>query len=323
MKRILKALALFAAIAIAISLPVFAVVKRQDIYDWIRLRGYEPPKAVSKLASDDTMTPYATKVFYVNRPQIVSDKAEFSNACEQTEQSIVLGCYVSGAGIYLYKVSDKRLNGIIEVTAAHEMLHAAYDRLSSEERARVDDMISKAFKDLNNTRIKETIERYRKQDPSIVANELHSIMGTEVNKLPKELEQYYAKYFNDRSIVVSYSEAYESEFGARQAQVGRYDDELEAMKAQIEQSQTNLDQLSSALDDERKRVTALGDSGNTAAYNIAASAYNKQVAEYNVQARQLQQLIDEYNELVKKRNALAVEVQGLVEAIDSRPETIQ
>ena len=35
---------------------------------------------------------------------------------------------------YIYNVNDERLNGLKEVTAAHEMLHAAYERLPESDK---------------------------------------------------------------------------------------------------------------------------------------------------------------------------------------------
>lgn len=317
--RLFKRLLVGILIVLVIAIPAVAIINRQSIYDWIRLQGYEPPAEIVELASKNDMTEHGRKTFYINRPQILDDKAEFSNACEQTEQSIVLGCYINNTGIYLYRVKDKRLSGVVEVTAAHEMLHAAYDRLPQAERARIDALLQDAFKKVSSQRIKETVARYEKRDPSVVPSELHSILGTEVQNLPAELEAYYQQYFTDRSTVVAYSERYEAEFGNRQKQVEEYDDKLSAMKTTIETQQADIEQLSVALTQERKRVESLS---GTPSYALAASAYNKKVAEYNVRVREAQNIIDEYNELVKARNALAVEVQGLVDAIDSRPETL-
>src|SRR5690606_3442881 len=108
---------------------------------------------------------------------------------------IVLGCFVEGQGIYLYNVSDERLDGVKEVTAAHEVLHAGYSRLSSRDKARINHLLDQAFQANNDERIKETVETYRKRDPSIVSNELHSILATEARELPSELEEHYRRYF--------------------------------------------------------------------------------------------------------------------------------
>ena len=54
----------------------------------------------------------------------------------------MLGCYHSNQdGIFLYNVQDARLAGVQQVTAAHEMLHAAYDRLSTKDKNYVDGLL--------------------------------------------------------------------------------------------------------------------------------------------------------------------------------------
>ncbi len=116
-----------------------ALANRQGIYDWLRLRGYDPPSAVVKLADQDGMKDYTRHLFYLNRPQLLSDVSSFRQACTQSENTIVLGCYHPGEdGIYIYDVQDPKLSGVEQVTAAHEVLHAVYERLSDSDRQSLD-----------------------------------------------------------------------------------------------------------------------------------------------------------------------------------------
>ncbi len=104
---------------------------KQGLQDYYNLHNYQPPARMSEIATQDTFTDYGRKVFYVNYPSL-SDKAVFAQPCPSStrEQTIILGCYHGPqAGIFLLNVTDPRLNGVQQVTAAHEMLHAAYDRL--------------------------------------------------------------------------------------------------------------------------------------------------------------------------------------------------
>jgi hypothetical protein len=125
-KKIISLVILLAIVAF----PVVAIANVQAIEDWWNLRGYSPPAEIAKLAAEDTMTPKAQRLFYVNHPQLISDKAQFRQACPLSEQTIVLGCYyhIQGSikeGIALSDITDNRLNGVEEVTAAHETLHSA------------------------------------------------------------------------------------------------------------------------------------------------------------------------------------------------------
>src|SRR5690606_25698564 len=119
------------------------------------------------------------RLFYVHNPELLN-KVDFQGKCLHTEETIVLGCYITNSKIYVFDVSDERLHGVEEVTAAHEMLHAAYDRLNAKEKTRIDGMLSEVFNQSTDERLKATVESYRKRDPSVVPNELHSIIGTEI-----------------------------------------------------------------------------------------------------------------------------------------------
>src|SRR5690348_17199642 len=105
------------------------------VSDWLRLRNYQPDASVLTIADATSMTDRARHMFFINHPAL-QDKAAFHQSCPQyDEQTIVIGCYESGQrGIFVLKVDDQRLNGVEEVTAAHEMLHAAYERLSNSEQ---------------------------------------------------------------------------------------------------------------------------------------------------------------------------------------------
>lgn len=320
-KSFSRGLVTVVAISVAIALPVVAWLERYNIYDWWQLRNYSPPAAIAALAQQNTFTDYGRRLFYVNHPDL-EDRTEFSNNCPSQEETIVLGCYIQNKGIFLFDVTDKRLKGVEEVTAAHETLHAAYDRLSPSERTHVDEMINKAYAKVTNKRIRSTIESYKKNGAD-TTNELHSILGTEVRSLPAELEDYYRQYFADRKVVVGYSEKYENEFTSRQDQVAKYDKQLEQMKYEIDAQQTDVDTLYRSLTTQRAELEQLRTSNRVSEYNAKVDSFNSQVTQYNAMVAALKDTITEYNDIVAQRNKVAVEEQNLAKSIDSRPTTIQ
>lgn len=312
-------LAVFAAIMGGL---IYGLANLQAISDWLRLRNYDPPARIVKIADDTTMNSDTRRLFYVNHPEL-GDKVTFNQHCRTTEESIVLGCYIEGRGIFLLDVKEKRLSGVVEVTAAHEVLHAAYVRLSKNEREKIDRMTSEFFATLKNQRIRETVDNYRARDASIVPNELHSILGTEVRELSPDLEDYYEQYFNDRQRIVQFSEQYEQTFINLRAQVDQYDAQLMDLKSQIEASQAEIDAANNELQAERARLDQLLASGANEEYNDRVPGYNQQVAQYNRLINHTKQLISTYNSIVEKRNGLATVEQELVEAIDSTQLTTQ
>lgn len=309
----------FVTLGVLVATLVGAILYRQDISDYLRLRGYNPPPEVVQLADNTTLFDDSRRLFYVYRP-LLTDKEQFNEYCRDNnnEFTIVLGCYIDRQGIYLLDVEDSRLEGVEEVTAAHELLHAAYARLSSKERQWVDGMLEETYAGVTNQRIKDTVEQYRKQDASIVNNELHSILATELRVLPPTLETYYARYFSDRLKVVAYSEKYEQAFIDRRNQIRAYDDQLTDLKSQIETLQASLAQAGEELKAQRNQMNALRSSGQTQAYNEQVPIYNAKVNKYNRDIDELSALIVQYNDIVQKRNEVASEEAELVEAIDSR-----
>jgi hypothetical protein len=269
-----------AATAILVAMPVLVIWQHQAVYDSFRLRGYVAPDKVVQLATDTGMRDLTRRIFYVYHPSI-EDKAPFNKNCKSSEQTIVLGCYVDGKGIYLLSVTDDRLNGVEQVTAAHETLHAVYARLNSKERAKVDVMTAEAFSKLNDQRIKDTIDLYKKQDPSVVPNELHSILGTEVRLLPADLEAYYSRYFSNRTKVVGFSEQYEQAFTDRKNQIVDYDAQLLSLKTEIDNLQSSLSKQATTLSSERERLGKLRSNGQIDAYNAAVPGFNQKVNTYN------------------------------------------
>lgn len=293
------------------------IANQQAIRDWLKLHDYRAPASVSQLASEDTMTAEAQHLFYVNHPDITNGSA-FSQHCPSgSEKTVVLGCYVGDdAGIYIYAVTDPRLSGVEQVTAAHEMLHAAYRRLSTTERNKVDAMLLDYYQhDLTDQRIKDTIAAYRKSEPHDVVNEMHSVFGTEIANLPAPLEQYYRQYFTDRARVTAYTAQYQAEFTSRQQAVAVYDTQLAGLKAQIDADQAQLDQRLSALNAQNQQLQTERSSGDVAAYNSGVAGYNASADAYNNLLATTKDLINQYNDIVTKRNAVALEEQQLVQAL--------
>jgi hypothetical protein len=312
---------LFARIfGISLTLSVFGsaiwlVLNLQPALDWWRLRSYDPPQAIVQLATDSSMSTEGTRLFFIHEPELLT-KQNFSGKCNITEETIVLGCYLSRQKIYILDVEDQRLEGVKQVTAAHEMLHAAYDRLSGAERTRIDELLMAHYESMVDERLISTINSYRARDPSIVPNELHSILGTEVRDLPSSLEDYYSRYFEDRFIVVSYAEAYEAEFRKLKDQIAMYDERLASLTAIINEKETQISQLGVALQQELLQLDRLRI--DTEAYNSAVPIFNEKVNTYNSIIASLEISVNTYNDIVQARNAIATEEKVLIEAIDTR-----
>lgn len=294
-------------------------VERQQVADWFRLRNYTAPSDIAKLATDDTMTDLARHYFYINHP-VLEGKQSFNEHCsDKSEETAVLGCYHGNRqGIYLYAVTDERLNGVRQVTAAHEMLHQAYDRLSTKDRNHVDQLTMNYYStQLQDETIKTKIDNYKKQGADI-ANEMHSIFGTEVANLPKELEDYYKQYFTDRQKIVTFAQSYQAEFTRRKEQVEAYDGQLAGLKARIDNNKGDLNAELKELNSKEKQISQDAADHNQAQYDADVQSYNALVEAYNRKLADTHSLIEQYNRIVAERNDIAVQEQQLQEALDSR-----
>ncbi|HEX8182352.1 MAG TPA: hypothetical protein VF575_02005 [Candidatus Saccharimonadales bacterium] len=299
--------------------------QQQAIRDWMRLYNYQPAASISQLANQLQFTPQARKLFYVNHPQL-EDRTAFNAACSKDdEHTIILGCYHPvDRGIYIYKVTDARLTGVSQVTAAHEMLHAAYDRLSGRERQRVDTMLQDFYQNkLQSERIKTIIGAYTKSEPNDVVNEMHAIFGTEIVELPGELETYYQQYFQDRSVVTAYAATYQAEFTSRQTQVSSYDKDLQILRQQIDANKIKLETQESKISVLRSQLETSRNAGDIATYNQYVPIYNAQIDAYNNLITMTKSSVARYNQLVQDRNAVALQVADLARSIDSSLQAIE
>lgn len=244
----------------AIILTVLVIFNRQYILDQIAAWGFRPSVAIQSLADRSGMDDGGKFYFYASQP-VIDDAAEFNRVCMQSEEkTAVLGCYADGR-IYIYNVTNKQLDGIQEVTAAHEMLHAAYVRLSEDERTRLNTLLENEYKKLqNDNTLSERLGYYARTEPGERDNELHSIIGTEVASLSPDLETYYKQYFANRGKVVALFNQYNAIFT---------------------DLQNKADQLSSQLSNLATTINA-----EVAAYNADISALNTDIATFNARAKQ-------------------------------------
>ena len=303
--------------AIIIAVVIIGIRFTQDLQDWGKLLYYQPSPAIARLATTTTMTDTGRKLFYVNQPTIEGHKSSL-NLCKSTEHTIILGCYVPSKGIFLQEVTDPRLQGVMEVTAAHEMLHVAYQRMTLLEQTQINQRLQSALEKLQNPRIIKLVETYRSQDPRSVDNELHSILGTEVLNLSPDLEAHYRKYFTDRSAIVVLSEKYEQVFTALRNKAKTLNAQLGERKLALERLAEQVKQEATSIDSERTNLQSSGTSNSQSDYNSRVSNFNDRVNGYNQIVARLREQTETYNQMVTEHNSIALEEKSLVESLENK-----
>lgn len=223
-------------ISLSISVLLLALgilLYKQTVVDWITVWQFQPSSEVATLADRSSMSDHGRFYLYASQAQI-DDRTAFNAHCASlVEKTTVLGCYAANR-IYIYDVRDERLSGVKEVTAAHEMLHAAYQRLSQKEKQRINQLVEQAATGVNDEKLAARLALYDKTEPGERLNELHSILGTEMAQLPEPLEAHYRQYFVDRQKVVALSAAYEAVFTALEQQQRSLVAELNQLSLAIE-----------------------------------------------------------------------------------------
>ena len=302
------------------SVAIWLVSHQQYVIDQIAVWQYHPSLQVATLAERDTLTSDATFVFNASQP-VVEDAASFNKDCINTEQgSAILGCYV-GNRMYIYNVTDPQLDGIQEATAAHEMLHAEYQRLSAAERTKVNALVEAEYVKLkDNPDFSDRMALYARTEPGQRDNELHSIIGTEVSQLSPELEAYYGTYFKDRQAVVKMHDAYNSQFVTLAAKKTELATKLSALNARIdtETKQYNADasSLNTSISDFNAKAAA-GGFGSQAEFTSARSALVGRVNALNAQRDTINANITAYQALYAEYQSVAGQSDSLTRSIDS------
>jgi hypothetical protein len=284
--------------------------------------GYKPPVAVANLATEDTMNNYTRRMFYLNKPMLLPTVKSFRKYCPENASDIILGCYHTGQnGIFIYAVQDPTLAGVQQVTAAHEVLHAVYARLSNSARNKLNSELESYYKHgLNNPRVEQEIKLYQQTEPGAVFNEMSCTFGTEIANLPTALNNYYKQFFTNRQVIVHYEEQYQSEFTSRENIINQYDSRLSSLKQQINSATANISSLLNQINSENAILNSEANS-NVVAYNNAVPGYNQLVNEYNNDVDTAKNLINSYNQLVGIRNKIAGELDTLDKALNTRLTT--
>ncbi|MCA9309151.1 hypothetical protein KC973_02135 [Candidatus Saccharibacteria bacterium] len=297
-----------------------AVINKQQIKDYYVVSTTDVQPAAASIQSSIKLTGKGDFLYEASRPQVLSSSA-FNAACKNVaeEHSVILGCYTNQR-FYVYSIDDARLDGVEEVTAAHELLHAVYERMTTTEQQTIDKQLVAVANTIQDEHFKETVEAYRKAESGQLNNELHSILGTEIAVLPATLEQHYAQYFSDRQTIVAYSNQYQEIFRESERQRDVYEAQRTTLKSQIDQINQQIDDLQKTLNSKQQELQALR-STSVAAYNAQVPTYNALISDYNTLIDQVKRYIATYNDIIAKENALAVTQNELQQLLDSNYQT--
>ncbi len=302
---------------------VWVFFNYQHVIDTVVEANFKPSQGVSQIADEIQFTDKGRKLFMAAQPQL-DDRSTFNKHCEKkSEQTVILGCYIGPQHIYIYNITDPRLSGVRQVTAAHEMLHVAYDRLSYAEKKKVNKLVQDAAVEVEKTEsdLSARLKVYDKTEPGERNNELHSILGTEAAVLPAELEQYYKQYFNNRSVVTSLADQYDKIFDDVKNQQDQLVTQLDALADEInaltEDYNTGSEQLNKDIENFNQRANVENEFETEADFNTARSVLLAQREVLEAKRQSVNAKVDEYEAKRAELDAINVKVKDLNSKIDS------
>ncbi|MDK2899054.1 MAG: hypothetical protein PWQ10_241 [Patescibacteria group bacterium] len=295
-------------------------LNRQIIIDQINVWQFQPTNEISNLANNAGISGYGDFLYLASQPKLESSE-DFNNNCSSVENTTsILGCY-NNLKIHIYNVTDKKLDGVREVTAAHEMLHAAYYRMGSSEKNRVNTLLEAEYEKLKtDDSFSKRMDFYDRVEPGERNNELHSIIGTEVSDISPELENYYKQYFSDRSKVVALNNKYISVFQENQtranellAEFNALGDSIASKKAQY---QADYQSLENDIEDFNYKVNS-GVISDLSQYNSGKSTLKTRTTELNIDRASILNDLKKQESIRLEYNSVASEIEKLNNSLDS------
>ena len=283
---------------------------------------YHPSQAVVSIESRTGMTNTGKRVFHATSPEVVGSE-DFNRACPRQEVgSPIVGCYTPNDAIYIYDVTAPKLDGIKDVTAAHELLHAVWNRMSGVERDRIGEELEAVYGTLHDEKLSERMAYYDRTEKGQRLNELHSIIGTEVASLSPELEQHYARYFN-RAKVLGLHSQYQSQYDTLEKRSNDLESQMKTLSDQIEADSKVYAAGVQTIEADIKVFNRKAQSGvfqTQSQFYSQRSVLMSRINALNNDRAAVNQKVVQYNTLLEEYNQVASRIQTLNTSLDSMKE---
>lgn len=223
-----------AVCSLVIIASIFAAWRFVDfslIFDNINAQGYDPSQELAEIVRNLRLTTRGERVFRGTRAEL-QDAEAFNNSCERSSEKLyLLGCY-SHNQVFVYNIKDNDLPGIREATLAHELLHAIWSRMSSEEKEAIMPALDSVYE--KNEDLRNHLKLYSKTE---YYDELHSIVGSQISSsnMPDVLKKHYAKYFTDPGIPANYYHQYSDKLATIEKRLTELEELMKKKKEDIEE----------------------------------------------------------------------------------------
>lgn len=319
-KRSRETFGMFAAVAVALG--VYAFVSGNFCQDLIRAWQYDESAEVHALREELDLTNDGTRIFLASLPalELASD---FNEHCNSHRQDVsLLGCYTGGR-MYIYDIKSEQLVDANKVTAAHELLHAVWARMSRREREEITKLLEEV-KSMQPDWAAEELSLYQESERT---EEFYTRVGTKLREISEALEAHYKKYFNNRLQIVEFYENYQAPFNKLKQENADLKAQLDALNLEIEAERKTYENQLKTLED---KIAKFNQCAETAGCFTSQSQF---IAERNLLEQERQAVSaerDRLNEKIDYNNALVVKYQknqlelgDLSNAMNSNVERIE
>jgi len=237
---------------------------------------FEPAPEITTIKGKLDLTNNGSRIFLASSPTL-NGPNEFNSVCDaQSSEVSTLGCFTNQK-IYLYNVDSKELSGIKESTAAHELLHAIWFRLSAADREKLIPTLEYVYEKSDND-FKKTLETY---EESAKIEEIYVRAATQIKNLPENLETHYSEFFKNQDGIVDFYESYILPFNTIES-------ELESLKSELEVLNSNINT-------------------KTSEYEARSSVFSTAVSEFNSCALTVGCFISDANFYARRSELIAEE----------------
>lgn len=312
-----------------IASAAWALANPRTVTDTWTVWNFEPSAVIESYAERAGLSDDGRFYLYASVPEVVPAE-QFDLYCSRDQPGIgVLGCFtLTDARIYLYDITDADLEAYEAVVAAHETLHAVWDRLPIEERRELEPLLEEAFAALGpDHELVTRIAAYEEFDPTSRIPELYAILATEVVDLPTALEQHFARYFSDRSAVTSLYADVEAVFADLEERMVGLGSALDALLIEIQTEQASYAAAAAALEADivafNARASRTGGYTSQSSFERDRSALLARQSALDAQRTATNAKVDSYNDLLAELDELNAEAAELDRAvnIDRQPIT--
>ena len=308
-----------AASVLIICAAVWVFLNRQYVLDQVSVWSYEPSAQMQAVNQRVGFTEKGTFIFYATKPSL-EDQAGFNKECPRQEAgSPILGCYTSADRIFVYNLSNDQLDGMEEVTSAHEMLHAAWFRLSESERQLRTTQLEEAYAKIDDPALKKRMDYYQRTEPGQRVNELHSILGTEFASLGDELERYYNQFFN-RATVLALHAQYNGVYTQLYARADELYAKMESLGGSLETRNSAYENAVAQLSADIESFNTRANNGSFATqsqFNVERAALARRSSALDAERTAINNDVATYNAYYDEYQGISSKIQVLNESIDS------